>query len=693
MMDRILRTRTWTVLAFALLILGIGRANLNDGISADRLISILMDPAIGTIALLAAGLAALWLNWRVVSLMLMLAAAVPPGAEIAAGPSSLPLGPRLASELAPAVLGIVLVLGVVSYRLPLPVRWRFSLSASLFLGVAMLGVVSLLAFESVVGSVADELAHAAKMLGFLALSCAWLDYIVRNVVAERESVIRWLGLPIAFAGCCGAAAVCAFLIQIDGLSGNQRLGLMLVTSVVALWLIAAALAGTNVYAAWLRLGRAQDRLRAMVRRQRRILRERKLQLRQARVSYESLFHGVPAPVVLTKPDGEVLAGNVAMLDFLGLGSEEELRTRNFSSFYADAEQREQLLEAWHAAESDLHQGELRMKRVNGEQRTVLYALRTVRLPDRSIDFLQGTITDISDLRRAQAEREKLELHLRLSQKLESVGRLAAGIAHEINTPMQYIGDNVYFLKESFASFRELLEEEGRLLESADALSAAEIRDHVQALQMRLELKDTLELTPRALERAEQGIRSVSQIVSAMKELAHPGQGAKASTNINDLIETALTVTRNAYKTVAAVEQEFGDVPYVLTYKNELCQVLINLIVNAAHAIETAKESGRIDGVIRIRTWGEGSDVCICVEDNGCGIPDAALEKIFDPFFTTKDVGKGTGQGLAIARATVVDQHGGALEVESTVGSGTTFVIKIPVKASGEGADTRRKEAS
>jgi signal transduction histidine kinase len=164
----------------------------------------------------------------------------------------------------------------------------------------------------------------------------------------------------------------------------------------------------------------------------------------------------------------------------------------------------------------------------------------------------------------------------------------------------------------------------------------------------------------------------------MKELAHPGEGAKVSTDVSAIINTAVTVTRNAHKTVANVQLDLGAVPNVLAYKNELCQVFINLIVNAAHAIESAQKTDRRAGVITIRTSVGPDALRIDVADNGCGIPDAVMDKIFDPFFTTKEVGKGTGQGLALARTTIVEKHGGQLTVQSAVGQGTTFTVTLPL---------------
>jgi signal transduction histidine kinase len=263
----------------------------------------------------------------------------------------------------------------------------------------------------------------------------------------------------------------------------------------------------------------------------------------------------------------------------------------------------------------------------------------------------------------------------MSQKLESVGRLAAGIAHEINTPMQYIGDNVYFLRGAFESLQEQHTQRAAVLEHPE--DADRCVRQLREIESNEEIESTWEQIPGAIERSQEGIGTVSRIVAAMKELAHPGQGSKVSTDLNAIVGTALTVTRNEYKTVANVETQLSPVPDVLAYRNELCQVLINLIVNASHAIDENRKPGDPLGRITIRTSHDADWAYVEIEDTGCGIPDAVRDKIFDPFFTTKDVGKGTGQGLAMARSTVVDKHGGEISLQSRVGVGTTFTIKLP----------------
>jgi signal transduction histidine kinase len=201
---------------------------------------------------------------------------------------------------------------------------------------------------------------------------------------------------------------------------------------------------------------------------------------------------------------------------------------------------------------------------------------------------------------------------------------------------------------------------------------------LRALAVEADVEELLATVPGALARTNDGIKSVNRIVAAMKELAHPGNGGKTSTDVNAVINTAVTVTRNAHKTVATVGLELGVVPMLLAYKNELCQVLINVIVNAAHAIESAQKLDRRAGAIGIRSSADAGAVRIDVTDNGCGIPESVMEKIFDPFFTTKEIGRGTGQGLALARSTIVDKHGGHITVQSVVGKGSTFTITLPI---------------
>jgi len=283
------------------------------------------------------------------------------------------------------------------------------------------------------------------------------------------------------------------------------------------------------------------------------------------------------------------------------------------------------------------------------------------------------------LQQEMAERTRMEAELRLAQKLEAVGQLAAGIAHEINTPLQYVGDSVHFLRDSFG---DLLSVTASFRRCVDALAAVPGQEalvtEAEEAQESGDLEYLAESVPKGLDRALKGIEHVSSIVRALKEFAHPGQKEKTPGDLNRAIENALIVSRNEYKFVAEIERELGDIPQVMCDLSELNQVFLNLLINAAHAIGDVVNGTERKGSIRVRTQQIGDLVRVTISDTGGGIPQAIRERVFDPFFTTKPVGKGTGQGLAIARTIVVDKHGGRLSFESEPGRGTAFHIDLPI---------------
>ena len=277
------------------------------------------------------------------------------------------------------------------------------------------------------------------------------------------------------------------------------------------------------------------------------------------------------------------------------------------------------------------------------------------------------------------KRKQLEMDLRHAQKLEAVGGLASGIAHEINTPIQFVGDNLRFLEDAFRALRGWLQKYQNLAEAARTggvdLTLIEEADRA-AEGADLEYLD--EEIPKALSQSLDGTSRVATIVRAMKDFAHPERSEKAATDLNKALATTLVVAHNELKYVADVETDFGDLPPVECLLGDLNQVFLNLLVNAAHAVEdVVKGTGR-KGAIRIQTRREGDRVRIAISDTGCGIPEPIRGKVFEPFFTTKAVGRGTGQGLAISRSIVVDKHQGTLTFTSEVGRGSTFVIGLPI---------------
>ena len=299
---------------------------------------------------------------------------------------------------------------------------------------------------------------------------------------------------------------------------------------------------------------------------------------------------------------------------------------------------------------------------------------------------RGEITHFVAMMRDVSREQQMEAQLRQAQKLEAIGQLAAGIAHEINTPTQFIGDNVRFLQDGFRDLGAVFKHLGAFVEDVknDAARAAELEGLLSAVE-EADMEYLSDEIPLAISQSLEGVTRVSNIVQAMKEFSHPGASGKSSADINKAIQNTVTVSRSEWKYAAEVELELDpELPLVPCFLGDVNQVVLNLISNAAHAIaETAEGNGEEKGRIRIETRAVSEHAEIIVSDNGTGVPDGVKERIFDPFFTTKEVGKGTGQGLAIARNIVVDKHGGELLLETTPGEGSVFTIRLPLDAEAE----------
>jgi len=279
------------------------------------------------------------------------------------------------------------------------------------------------------------------------------------------------------------------------------------------------------------------------------------------------------------------------------------------------------------------------------------------------------------------EHKILEEQLRQAQKLESIGQLAAGIAHEINTPTQYVSNNMRFLQESFTDISSLLEKYHRLLKATRAGSVppelvADVEDAVEEADVEFLLREV----PVAIGQSLEGIDRVDEIVKSMREFSHPLVKEKTPIDINKAIENTITVTRNEWKYVAEVKTNFDpDLPLVPCLPGEFNQAILNILVNAVHAItDVVGDGSEGEGTITISTRRDGEWAEIRMRDTGTGIPEEIRSRIFDPFFTTKEVGKGTGQGLAIAHNEVVEKHGGTITFETEMGKGTTFIIRLPI---------------
>jgi two-component system, NtrC family, sensor kinase len=320
----------------------------------------------------------------------------------------------------------------------------------------------------------------------------------------------------------------------------------------------------------------------------------------------------------------------------------------------------------------LRDDEGRFRRIDGTTFPAAYVLNPI-VRDRDVQGGVLVFRDITEKRRLESER-------RQAQKLESVGRLAAGVAHEINTPVQFVSDSVSFVRSGFGDLKALLGEYDAL-RSAVLTGRADARmaEAVARAEEAADLTYLLENVPKALERALEGLTRVATIVRSMKEFAHPDQKEMAPVDLNQAIRSTLTIARNEYKYVAELETDLAEIPHVTCLGGEVNQVVLNIVVNAAHAIGDAIEGTEAKGLITVRTRLDGENVLVSISDTGGGIPEHVREHVFDPFFTTKEVGKGTGQGLAIARSVVVEKHGGELWFETELGKGTTFFIRLPIR--------------
>jgi PAS domain S-box-containing protein len=291
----------------------------------------------------------------------------------------------------------------------------------------------------------------------------------------------------------------------------------------------------------------------------------------------------------------------------------------------------------------------------------------------------GTVIGSSVIIRDITDRKIMRAQIEQARKLESIGQLAAGIAHEINTPTQYVGDNIHFLDDSFRDLLGLLSRYRELLQAAKEQRITQ--DQVEDLERTVEETDVDYLTseiPSAIEQSLEGVGRISKIVGAMKEFSHPGNNDKKAVDMNRAVENTITVCRNEWKYVANVITDLDPaLPVVRCLPSEFNQVLLNIIINAAQAIGASDRSKDALGTIVVSTKAVDGWCEIVISDDGPGMAEDVRARIFDPFFTTKAVGKGTGQGLAIARSIVVDKHGGTITVDSENGNGASFKIRIP----------------
>jgi PAS domain S-box-containing protein len=397
-------------------------------------------------------------------------------------------------------------------------------------------------------------------------------------------------------------------------------------------------------------------------------------LREAEQKYRGIFDKAVIGIFQSTPDGYFLSVNPSMAFTLGYNSPDEVIagiTDISRQFFVSPKRGVEFMLVMDKV-GGVKNFECEVFCKDGHKIWLTMSIRAIRQKGVVVRY-EGMCEDIT-------ERILLREQLLQAQKLESVGQLAAGIAHEINTPTQYIGDNVRFLKDAFEDMKSLLENYERLLSAAksNALSSKIVQEVGEAVEG-VDTGYLLDEIPKAIEQTLEGVSRVSTIVSAMKEFSHPDIKEKVPTDLNRAVNSTITVARNEWKYVADLETDFdASLPPVPCLPGEFNQVILNLIVNAAHAIgDATRKGGPAMGKIKVQTINCVKWVEIRIQDSGTGIPEKVQSRIFDPFFTTKEIGKGTGQGLAIARSVVITKHGGSIHFETEEGKGTTFIIRLP----------------
>ena len=296
----------------------------------------------------------------------------------------------------------------------------------------------------------------------------------------------------------------------------------------------------------------------------------------------------------------------------------------------------------------------------------------------------GEVEGVVGIARDVTRQKDTAAKLRRTHRLEMIGQLAAGIAHEINTPTQYVTDNTRFVRDSFAGLLDLIRLQQRLLQEACTreLGPAD-KEEIQKARDQVDLDYLLEEIPGSLNESLEGLGRIASIVQSMKEFSHPDMEEMRFADINRAIQSTLVIATSEWKYVATTETDLDpELPQVKCNLGALNQVILNLIVNAAQAIAGSVLDSGEKKLIRIATRSLDGEIEIRVSDNGPGMSPEVKERVFEPFFTTKQVGKGTGQGLSLAHTVIVKKHNGSINVESEPGQGSVFIIRLPIEPAG-----------
>ncbi len=396
---------------------------------------------------------------------------------------------------------------------------------------------------------------------------------------------------------------------------------------------------------------------------------------RAKQEWERTVDAMPDMIAIVDTEYNIVRVNKAMLDKTGSFYPELLGSKCYLWMHdrdtpPDYCAHSELLQNGRRCQSEIYE-----ERLGGHCEVIVTPYYD---PDGSFAGSVHIVRDINEQKKAEQEKEKIQSQLLHAQKLESVGQLASGIAHEINTPTQFIGTNIDFLDEASQDISGFMEQLQEIIQKAPQ----EIIDAVNTAVEEMDWEYLSEEMPLAVSQSRDGVKRVTSIVRAMKEFSHPGSRDKESSNLNHIINTTVTVARNEWKYVADMEMNLDEnLPQIPLLADEMGQVILNILVNAAHAIaeKLGDNPEGEKGIITITTAKTNDGVELCISDTGAGMPEEVKLRVFDPFYTTKKVGKGTGQGLAISHDVIVEKHQGSIVVDSTPGQGTTFSINLPLE--------------
>jgi two-component system, NtrC family, sensor kinase len=423
---------------------------------------------------------------------------------------------------------------------------------------------------------------------------------------------------------------------------------------------------------------------ALLRAKNRVLQHEQQEAEKSFLLEEAALRATANAVIITDRDGTIVWTNPAFTALTGY-QDEEVRGKNPRILKSDQLSQEFYQDLWQTISSGhVWHGEFINRRKDGTSFIEASTITPVRIDGGEISHFVAVKRDITQQKEAERQRAMMEIQLRHAQKLESIGQLAAGIAHEINTPTQYIGDNARFLQEAFDDRQQVWQLFQQLLEAAkEGRVPEDLVREIEDVMAEVDANYLAQEIPEAIQHTLEGVERVTKIVRAMKNFSHPGSDEKTPIDLNDAIESTLTVSHNEWKYHADLVTDFDPaLPPVPCLPGEFNQVILNLVINAAHAIaDVVGDGSNGKGTLTVRTHLAGEWVEIRVEDTGSGIPEHARDRIFDPFFTTKTVGKGTGQGLAISRSVIVDKHGGTIDFETEPGHGTSFIVRLPLHGS------------